>query len=171
MSPTPHKLSHKIATEWEEFSFPPLYERQRYGGDDERLLFGVPSGDIEVIRRLLGCMEEPFCLLYVLHSPRGEGPPVRYQSPELPLDSVHSFLIKYAAYFRADARYDLWLRSLASTAMVAWDRHNRAFAYGPVDCFVSALVALGFSSGEVPNIPAHVHHYRAEFDPEATSLL
>ena len=168
---TPHKLSHNLSGEWEEFSFPAVFERERHSSGAERVAFGVPGGDVEVIRSLLRCIDAPIDLLYVLHTPRGEGLPGRYQSPPLPLESVLGFLSKYAAYLRADARHDLWVHSSGSNATIVFDRHNRGRAYGPVDCFIEALSSLGFVSGSLPGIPAHVHHYRAQYDAVASNVL
>ena len=167
----PHKVSHNLFGEWEEFSFPAVFERERHPSGAERVSFGVPGGHVEVIRSLLRCVAAPIDLLYVLHTPRGEGPPGRYQSPPLPLDSVLAFLTKYAAYLRADARHDLWLHSSGSGATIVFDRHNRGRAYGPVDCFVEVLSALGFVPSALPGIPAHAHHYRVEYDGEAAKVL
>jgi hypothetical protein len=167
----PSKLSHNVSGEWEEFSPPPIFECSARGSNAERVAFGVPGGDVEVIRSLVRCVTAPFDLLYVLHTPRGEGLAGRYQSPPLSLQSVLTFLTKYADFLRADARYDLWVHSSASEATIVFDRHNRGFAYGPIACFVEALTALGFTPGSLPAIPAHAHHYRAEFDAEAANVL
>jgi hypothetical protein len=171
MSPTPHKISHNVAGEWEEFSLPAVFERESDESGAQRLLFGVPGGDVDIVRGLLSCLDEPLYILYVLHTPRGEGAPGRYQSPKLSSNAIETFLTKYAAYLRGDARHDLWVHSPGVAATIVWDRHNRGTAYGPIDCFASALTKLGFSPALVPSTPAHAHHYRPEFDAEASRVL
>ena len=165
-----YKLSHRIGDEWLELSWPATFAREA-GPGAERLIFGVPAGDTDVLRGLLGCVDEPLFLLYLLHTPRGEGQPGRYRSPELSRFQVEAFLSKYCGFLRGDARYDLWLHSPASNATIVWDRHNLAYAYGPIECFTSALLALGFALGSRLTVPEHAHHYRAELDTDAASVL
>lgn len=74
--------------------------------------------------------------------------------------------------FSGDGRHDLWVHSPRSGHTLVWDRHNQLFAEGqPLDDVREALVALGFREGSVEPLGAHVHHYRAEFDNDAASLL
>jgi hypothetical protein len=95
----------------------------------------------------------------------------RYESPELSATDFRAFMTRFGEYFSADARFDIWAHSPAENATVVWDRHDQAFAYGPIDRFANELRALGFSEGgcEVP-VP-HQHHYRAEYDAVAKELL
>lgn len=116
-------------------------------------------------------MSPPYYLLYLLHTPRGEAEPGRYQSPPLSLDELKGFLARFAAFFRADARFDLWAHSPQDDATVVWDRHNLLFGYGPVNRFAEALLSLGFTHG-VPQVPVpHEHHYRSEFDHLARDVV
>ena len=166
-----HKMSHLIESEPFEFSFAPVMDREQVNGGFERLVLGVPGGDSIVFSALVRCIEEPFYILYVLHTPRGEGLPGRYQSPELSNDDVSVFLERYSSYLGQDARHDFWVRSQSSNATIVWDRHNIIYAYGPISKYESALRALGFSDG-YPSIPSpHIHHYHSEFDGDAKALL
>jgi hypothetical protein len=45
------------------------------------------------------------------------------------------------------------------------------FAYGPIERFAEELRKLGYSEGDAVVPVPHQHHYRAEFDPEATEIL
>lgn len=165
-----HKLSHRIGTQWQEHSFAPLYELPAEG-DIERLCAGSPSGQPEPFERLGHCLEPPYLLLYVLHTPRGEGQPGRYQSPELSANEFQAFMDRFGRYLATDARFDILLYSPAEEATVVWDRHNHLFAYGPIDRFVAALVALGFEEGGIAALGDHQHHYRPENDRDAADLI
>jgi hypothetical protein len=158
------KLSHQVAGEWVEHHHLPEYDV----GD--RVLAGVPGGDANVFKKLVECLEPPYLLLYVLHTPRGEADPGRYQSPAMSSDEFTEFVSRYSAFLKADARFDLWAHSPAERATVVWDRHNQLFAYGPTERFVRQLNAMGFRPGKV-NIPAHAHHYRHEYDEMARQLM
>src|SRR5690606_10214436 len=104
-------------------------------------------------------------------TPRGEGEPGRYQSPEISFRTLRAFLRDYAPFLAADARHDLWVHSPSSAATVVWDRHNFLFAYGMLDRFQSELRGLGFARGALAHLGAHQHHYRAEFDEAAANIL
>jgi hypothetical protein len=137
-----------------------------------RVVATAPQSDPATFAQLVACLEPPLHLLYVLHTPRGEGAPGRYQSPELDAGQVRDFLVRFDAFLRRDARYDLWAYSPSTRAQVVWDRHDRLFAYGPTDAFVAALQALGFAPGAEPVMDwPHVHHYHAACDADAAALL
>lgn len=166
-----HKLSYLADDEWAEFSFPPVFEKTTTTNGMSRIVGTVPHGDAEVFERLVQRLEPPYYLLYVLHTPRGEDQPGRYQSPELNVNQVYEFLDRFKTFLAADARFDLWAHSPAENATVVWDRHNLLYAYGPLEEFTSALRALGFVEDE-PKVPSpHQHHYRQEFDDMAKELL
>jgi len=140
-------------------------------GTGVRLAIGVPSDDRDVFQRLLACMEAPLYLLYVLHTPRGEGTPGRYQSPALGEQDVLRFLADFSGLLGSDARHDLWAHSPEENATLVWDRHNVIYAYGPIESFESALIQLGFVAGNVAIDFPHQHHYRAEYDELARAVL
>jgi hypothetical protein len=166
-----HKLSQLVGGEQVAHSHAPLYSRETLHDDSARLIAGVPGGDVSIFTALLALLQPPYILLYVLHTPRGEGQPGRYQSPELESAELEQFLKRFSSFLGGDARHDLWGRSQADEATVVWDRHNLIYAYGPLDRFAAALRGLGFREG-VPEIPdPHAHHYRAEFDRVAADLL
>jgi len=165
-----HKLSHLVDAEWQEHSFPPLYELS-FAGDTQRLVAGAPGGQCEPFERLALCLKAPYYLLYVLHTPRGEGEPGRYQSAEIGAEEFRAFMSKFGSYLAADARFDLWLHSPSENATLVWDRHNQLFAYGPLVRFAAELRALGFAEGNLPPLNAHQHHYRSECDVIASELL
>ncbi|MBS1144924.1 MAG: hypothetical protein H6R14_2330 [Proteobacteria bacterium] len=166
-----HKLDWKPAEEWEPHSHVPVFTTETTSAETTRLVAGVPGGDSSILLKLVECLTPPFFVLYVLHTPRGEGVPGRYQSPELELAELQSFFTRFASFFAADARFDLWIHSPSAKGTIVWDRHNLIYGYGPIDCFGSVLGSLGFSIGR-PLVPGpHMHHYRKEFDGDAEALL
>jgi len=166
-----HKLDWRPAEEWVPHSHAPLFTTENTSAGTSRLVAGVPGGDSSVLLKLVECLAPPFLVLYVLHMPRGEGDPGRYQSPELELGAIQSFITRFASFFAGDARFDLWIHSPSAKGTIVFDRHNLLYGYGPIECFSRGLASLGFSEGR-PLIPGpHMHHYRQELDAEAKALL
>lgn len=173
LSPKTHmyKLSHQAGDVWVEHSHPATFKTETMSGGSERLVAGAPAGDPTTFQRLVESIEPPYFVLYVLHTPRGEGDAGRYQSPSLSLSEVQSFLTQYSAFLAGDSRFDLWVHSPSENATVIWDRHNLVYAYGPVERYASTLRGLGFQEG-APNVSfPHQHHYRSEFDSDAAGVL
>jgi hypothetical protein len=166
-----HKLAIAAGDGWVPHSHPPIYTTETTAAKTRRLLAGVPGGDVAVLARLSACLAAPFHVLYVLHTPRGEGEPGRYQSPLLRASELEALLSRYAGYFRGDARFDLWVHSPASGGTLVWDRHDLLYGYGPLECYIQALREIGFWAGQ-PHVPApHRHFYRKECDADAAQLL
>lgn len=166
-----HKLDWQPAEEWVPHSYPPIFTTETTSAQTPRFVAGVPGGDASVLLKLVERLTPPFFVLYVLHTPRGEGDPGRYQSPQLELGALQSFISRFAAFFAGDARFDLWIHSPSSKGTIVWDRHNLIYGYGPVERFSRALSSLGFSEGR-PTVPGpHIHHYRQELDGDAKALL
>lgn len=152
---------------------PAAYARHKTKSGTERIVADVTGSGPEVLHELVKHLAGPFLLLYVLHTSRGEGSVGRYQSPALSGDEINRFITRFAEYFLADGRFDLWVHSRESNATVVWDRHDKLFAYGPLDDFETALHALGFSPGEPETSLsiAYIHHYRSECDDDARTVL
>jgi len=165
-----HKLSHLIDGEWQPHVFAAQYALDNASGKP-RLIAGVPGGQPAVFERLASCLAPPYFVLYVLHTPRGEGEAGRYQSPEMSVEAFHAFMTRFGSYLAQDARFDIWLHSSSDKATVVWDRHHELFAYGPLERFAAELQALGFTEGERELLDTHQHHYRAECDADAAALL
>ena len=136
-----------------------------------RLIAGVPGSDPGVFKAMLEILRGPVRLLYVLHTPRGEAAPGRYESPDLSLDEATRFIERFADFFASDGRFDLWAHSAADRATVVWDRHDQLFGYGPVDRFASRLSEMGFKAGSVDVPVPHEHHYRRDMDDLAASVV
>lgn len=160
-----YRLGHLVNGEWVAHSHRPVFHL------GERLVAGVPGGDPAVFAALVECLEPPYHLLYVLHTPRGEANAGRYQSPLVSLEQVTEFVTRFKDFLCADARFDLWAHSPSENGTIVWDRHNQLFGYGPVDRLATKLISMGFSAGQ-SDVPApHEHHYRAELDGLAKDVI
>lgn len=155
-----------------EQSPPSFFEIRTTSTGAQRIVLSVPDEHADLFRQLAEFLPPPFYVLYVLHTPRGEGEAARYQSPELSLNELNALLRKYASFISSDGRHDLWVYSPSSGRTLVWDRHNLLFAEGrPLDDVKDALVSVGFKEGLVKPLGGHFHHYRPEFDSDAASLL
>ncbi len=165
------KLSTRADGVWVTHSPPATFKTEVMHDGGTRLVAAVPAGDAATFQSLAGSLEAPCMLLYVLHTPRGEGSAGRYQSPPLSPSELASFLVRYAAFLSDDARFDLWVHSPSDQATVVWDRHNLIYAYGTIERFVSTLTTLGFVEGDPGVRFEHMHHYREELDRDAAAVL
>lgn len=151
---------------------PPVFTRQlTHRGTDARLVVTLPAGRNDVLRALTEAVQGPFQILYVLHSPRGEGEAGRYQSPELTQEETAAFLQRFEPFLAADARADIWVRAIGSESLLVWDRHHEVFAYGATEAIMARLLGLGFSEGTHVHAGLHKLHYRPECDADAAALL
>ena len=165
------KVGLQIDGEWSEHSHPPVFQVDKRVGHMSKIIATAPGSDPLVFHRLSECLEPPLILLYLLHTPRGEGEAGRYQSPDLTRSALKVFLERFDGFLRADARFDLWVHSPADHATVVWDRHNLIHAYGRTDCVARTLRSIGFHEGE-PIIPTpHTHYYHQAFDTDAKAVI
>lgn len=167
----PKKIALKGENGETPFSHPAFYEVSTVPNGIRRVVAGAAGGDPTIFQKLTTCLTPPYFILYVLHTPRGEGEPGRYKSPALSNEEFIGFMRKYADFFQGDSRFDIWAHSQSSDGTVVWDRHNLIFAYGPITIYEQALEKLGYSQGKLSLEFPHVHFYRTEFDDFAKSLL
>lgn len=160
-----YRLGQLIDGEWIAHSHLPVFEVA------ERLIAGVPSGDPAVFEALIECLEPPYHLLYVLHTPRGEAMAGRYQSPSISFAQVRAFLGKFGTFLSSDSRYDIWAHSPTENGTIVWDRHNQLFGYGPLKKYSSKLVSIGFNSGQIEIPTPHQHYYHSAFDQCAKEVI
>lgn len=165
------RLGHEVRGEWCRHSHPPIFSITRTHGGQRKVLATAPGSDPLVFATLADRLTPPYFLLYVLHTPRGEGAAGRYQSAEIDRAALHQFIADFGALLSADGRFDLWVHSAEDNATLVWDRHDLIHLYGPTDAAIEALRGLGFDQGQ-PVIPVpHEHHYHAGCDALATALL
>ncbi len=162
------KLYALIENEDVGFSQPANYEVLKRG---DCIVAGVPESDPAVLLAFVKELPGPFSLLYVLHTPRGEGKPGRYQSPELTHDDVEAFLLEFRELLMTDGRYDLWVRCFESESTLVWDRHDFLYAYGNVLNFRVILSQLKYTVGRLWIPSPHSHHYLPENDDQAKCVL
>ncbi len=165
------KLSCMSGSEWVDHVHDPVFSFAP-GDGPPHLIAGVTgSVALHLLRQLVLAARPPFFLLYVLHTPRGEGEPGRYQSPKITRGDADAFLARFGAFLAQDGRHDLWLHSPADRMTAVWDRHNLLHVRGDTEWAASFLRSLGFREGEA-QIPApHSHNYHARFDDDAAGVL
>lgn len=166
-----HKMSAGTADLQCAHQHAKTFRRETTSSGGNRLVAGFRDGDAALLLQLSGNVPGPFEILYVLHTPRGEGTPGRYQSPEISREELALFLDEYGEFLGCDARVDFWLHCITTGATLVWDRHNLLYAYGPISDFEVELEAHGFSTGE-PTIPSpHAHNYHQANDAVAMRVL
>jgi hypothetical protein len=165
-----HKIRHEIDGQYREHSFPAHF-KLAMAGTVRRVHAGLPAGSLDPFKALMSQLEPPLLLLYVLHMPRGEAEPGRYESEETSQAEVIRLVDRFAGFLCSDSRFDLWVYSPSERATIVLDRHHQLFAYGPLDRFSSALRALGYEEGEVAVPFPHMHQYMPEFDSDAKAFL
>jgi hypothetical protein len=166
------KLTLEIDGVEVEQDSPAIFEWQDRSNGFRRLLVSVPVDKPDLLQRLSEALPPPYYVLYILHTPRGEGEPGRYQSTELTRPELDAFLARLQTYFAGDARHDLWVYSPESRRTLIWDRHNLMFVEGePFEDIINILLSLGFSEHLLTPIETHCHHYRAAFDKDAVAVL
>jgi hypothetical protein len=151
-----------------------VFERQQMSSGKPRLLIATSPSKPGLFREMARRLAEPFFILYVLHTPRGEGVPGRYQSPPLDSQQLDDFIATFTPYISGDARHDLWVHSVSDGRTLIWDRHDLIYAEGePLEDFTEVLEAMDFKSGAVPRSDAgpHIHYYRPELDEDAAAVL
>lgn len=153
---------------------PERFERQQMTSGAPRLLIAASTAKPDLFRELANCLASPLILLYVLHTPRGEGVAGRYQSPVLDSQQVQDFLATFTPYLAGDARHDTWVHSASDGRTLVWDRNDLIYVEGkPLEDMAAVLGVMGFESGIVPRPDAgpHIHYYREEFDTDAAAVL
>lgn len=165
------KISRQQNKDWIDCAYDPVFETKKMQGGTNCIVASVSACLPSPFENLVRVLEGPYMLLYVLHTPRGEGKPGRYQSEEFSAEKLSAFLLEFGNYLYSDARFDLWAYSPAERATIVWDRHNLIYAYGPLPRYERVLSELGYGVA-FPLIPTpHAHNYREEFDETAARLL
>lgn len=160
------KLSRELDGKWVDLLHPREYEEEEH-----RLVVGLNSDNSSIVSGLVHQVEGPIYVLYILHTPRGEGDPGRYQSPLVSKDEVLSFISKYKNFLSQDSRYNLWFRSPSEKTTIVWDCHDLVYCYGLTKKFIRFLNQNDYKVGH-PHINfMHQHHYRSQYDADASDLL
>jgi hypothetical protein len=167
-----HKLTLDLNGTEVELANSLVFEIRTMSTGAPRIVLNVPDGQADLVHQLSELLPAPFFVLYILHTPRGEGEAGRYQSTELSRHELNDLLSSYASFFSSDGRHDVWVYSPSSRRTLIWDRHNLLFVEGePLDDVRVRLVGMGFKEGQIEPLGHHFHHYRPEFDHDAAKLL
>jgi len=119
-------------------------------------------------------MNEPYGLLYVLHTPRGGAAEAgRYQSPEpITRDQLFLFLEQFGSLLEGDGRHHFWVSAVDRSSLLVYDNHDVLYAYGPLDNFEAILREKGLTEVQEVSFPVpHAHHYNAGFDGMVDDLM
>lgn len=165
------KLGQCVDGVWRRYSHPAIFNIEHSGNNQRKVLATVPSSDPIIFREMVKKLTAPMLPLYILHTPRGEGKPGRYQSSSINQADFIDFFLGFEGFFQTDSRFDLWAHSPTDRATVVWDRHDLIHVYGIVDPVVTILRGLGFQHGSPAINFIHQHHYHAENDEQALQLL
>lgn len=165
------KLGHFVTgTGQVPYAHPHTWQREP-AGNGERIVAGPSRGFVDLALQLVGCLEPPYSLMYVLAVPR-KCEPGRYQlEGTLDLDELRQMLEPYRAFLEGDARHHLWIYSHPSSATVVYDLHNLIYAYGPLDRYIEVLQQSGLSEGKVELPYPHTHNYFPEFDADEERII
>ncbi len=119
-------------------------------------------------------MNDPYGLLYVLHTPRGGAAEAgRYQSPEpINRDQLTSFLHRFGSLLEGDGRHHFWISAVDGSSLLVYDNHDVLYAYGPLADFEAILHDNGLKEVQEVLFPVpHLHRYNAEFDGLVDDLM
>ncbi len=124
----------------------------------------------DLLIRLSGQMKGPWYVLYVLLVSRRDRETGRYQGIEIENHvDLAIFLNKYKSYFDGDGRHHIWVGSASCGDLIVYDNHDKIFAYGPIDAFLSVLG--GYVSESIEIGGAHTHHYNEEFGCDEDAIF
>jgi len=129
------------------------------------------SNDGVILEPLILSMKPNLRILYVLHTPRGEGKAARYESRDLGVSEAIAFARHFQEFLSSDARFDIWFHSEYDQSLLVYDRHNIITCYGNTVDFIDVLVGNKYGEGRVEIPKPHFHFYHEQFDPIAIELL
>lgn len=163
------KLGFYSKNESQEYHYSGIYNVEQ-NSNYERIVLGLTKSHVDIILDLMDACNEPFYILYVLHTPHSceEG---RYQSGALTYDEVSTLLNCYKDFFENDARHDIWIHSPETNTTIVYDRHNLVYLYGFTGQHLHIIEQKGLKKESI-HIPCpHVHCYNAEYDNLESRLL
>lgn len=166
-----YRLSALNGTDWVRVRYPDTFAIEVLDGGLRRLRCTTQGDTATLFRLLTTTFAPPYFLLYVLHTPRGDVEPGRYQSEALTSEELKTFVAVFADFLSGDGRHDLWASAPNDGAQVVWDRHDVFFVYGHLEAATTLLRSLGFREGTARVLDPHAHHYHAEFDDAEHRLI
>jgi hypothetical protein len=138
-----------------------------------RLVIAPAKDQVKLLLRMMEVMPEPFWVLYVLTVSRAGNQLGRYQSAEPKnRESIKRFLGEFAQFLENDGRHHLWIGSEPGPELLVYDRHNKIYAYGPLEQFSEILSEIGLTPAPSIEIPSpHSHHYNQTYDETEASFV
>lgn len=165
------RLSALNGADWVRVQHPDTFAIEVLDGGLRRLRCTTQGDTATFFRLLTTSFASPYFLLYVLHTPRGDAEPGRYQSGALTPEELKTFVAVFADFLSGDGRHDLWASAPNDGAQVVWDRHDVFFVYGRLEAAEALLRSHGFREGTAKVLDPHAHHYHAEFDDAEHRLI
>lgn len=137
----------------------------------ERVIMGLTGEQIAAFLELTALLPEPFYLLYVLHMPRANNEPGRYQSKGMTYAEVAAIFKRYKDFLENDGRHDIWIHAPATNTTIVYDRHNCLYGYALTELQIQHIKKK-LRLVERVSIPLpHVHNYQAKYDNEENTLI
>ena len=156
------------------FEYDNTFVRETLNDGTARLKIGLRDKQATILEALSSELEQPYQLLYVLHTSRTGSPLGRYESPELDHETLIAFLRRFGSFITQDARHDLWIHSESGSTIVI-DRYNMIYAYGQFESFERVLANAGVVAVAIwaaPKVPyPHGLHYHEEWDKAEADIL
>lgn len=82
--------------------------------------------------------------------PRTGHDPGRYRTPDnMEPEAARSFMMEFLEYLERDGRHNLWIMAASGRGLLAYDRHEILYAYGPLEGYEQILKRRGFRRGRV----------------------
>jgi hypothetical protein len=88
------ELGHCVDGVWRQFSHPAVFTVERTKNNEPTLFAAAPGSDLDTVREMVTGLNAPLFLLYVPHTPRGEGRAGRYQRGSM----NHASFIEFLAF-------------------------------------------------------------------------
>jgi len=168
---TAYKLGY-LNPEEQPFVHPNTWAVEETSGPS-RLAIAPAENQVKVLLRLMEAMPEPFWVLYVLAVSRTGNQLGRYQSAEpKSREAIELFLREFAQFFENDGRHHIWISSELGPELLVYDRHNKIYAYGPLEEFSETLSEIGLTPASSIEIPSpHMHRYNQAHDEDESRLM
>lgn len=121
---------------------------------------------MDFLGQCLSLVEGPYCYMYVLVVPRGDGiEPGRYEyNWSIDGQEMAEVINWLRDPLEQDGRHNLWFYSCSEKCHLIYDRHEIIYLYGPTDRYESLLESLDFPEQYVQEWGSHVHFCNKEFD-------
>ena len=164
------KLGYYSNNKLQKYHYSNLYNIEQ-PSNYERLVIGLENDHINTMMDLFSVLEEPFYILYVLHTPRAGSELGRYQSGPLTCEKTSALLNQFKDFLENDSRHDIWIYSPKTETTIIYDRHDLIYLYGFKEEHLHIIEEKGLKKERVKIPIPHVHNYNVEYDSNETELI